>query len=151
MAYLARMTNRGKDRYSTPGGRDSAIGWTRIGAGVVRLSHSFRFAARGIWTARSGANFKIQLVAAGVVIFLAMAYGITGSRLGLVVVSIAAVLSAELINTVVERICDFIAELHGIGRDPRIRDIKDLAAGAVLIVALGALAVGFIVFSPLLM
>jgi diacylglycerol kinase len=127
MAYLARMTDR------------------------RRLIRSFRFATRGIWISRPDPNFRIQLVSAGGVAFLTAAYGITGSHLGLVVISIAAVLSAELMNTAVERLCNFIAELHGIGRDPRIRDIKDIAAGSVLVMALGALANGIIVFGPHLM
>jgi len=124
---------------------------TRIAPWAVRLSRSFRFATRGIWIARSGANFRIQLVSACGVVFLTVAYGITGSHLGLAVLSIAVVLSAELMNTAVERTCDFIAELHSIGRDPRVRDIKDLAAGSVLMVASGALVNGVIVFGPLLM
>ena len=119
-----------------------------MGAWALQLGRSFRFATRGIWVARAGSNFKIQLVSAGGVVFLTAAYGITGSHVGLVVLSITAVLSAELMNTAIERTCDFIAELHGVGRDPRIRDIKDLAAGAVLIVALGALTNGVIVFGP---
>jgi diacylglycerol kinase len=136
IAYVARMTNRGDDDGRRPGE------W------AVRLSRSFLFATRGIWIARLGGNFRIQLVSAAAVVFLTVACGITGSHLGLVVVSIAAVLSAELMNTAVERTCDFIAELHGIGHDPCVRDIKDLAAGAVLIVSLGALANGVIVFGP---
>ncbi len=133
------------------GARIPYVARMRIGAWAVRLSRSFRFATRGIWVAGRGANFRIQLASAGGVVFLTVAYGITGSHLGLVVVSIAAVLSAELMNTAIERTCDFIAELHGIGRDPRIRDIKDLAAGSVLLVALGALVNGIIVFGPELM
>jgi len=127
------MTDRGDDDRRSP---------------VARLSRSFRFATRGIWIARRGANFRIQLVSAVGVVFLTVAYGITGSHLGVVVLSIAVVLSAELMNTAVERTCDFIAELHGIGQDPRIRDIKDIAAGSVLIMALGALVNGIIVFGP---
>ncbi|HZM74498.1 MAG TPA: diacylglycerol kinase family protein [Candidatus Limnocylindrales bacterium] len=121
-----------------------------IRAWAVRLGRSFRFAARGIWLARSGPNFRIQLVSAFGVVFLTVAYGMTGSHLGVVVLSITAVLAAELMNTAVERLCDFIANLHGIGLDPRIRDIKDLAAGSVLIVAAGALVNGVILFGPML-
>jgi len=87
-------------------------------------------------------------VSAGVVVFLTVAYGITGSHLGLVALSITTVLAAELMNTAVERICDLIAQLHGIGLDSRIRDVKDIAAGAVLLVALGALVNGIILFGP---
>jgi diacylglycerol kinase len=117
----------------------------------VRLARSIRFAARGVWAARTGPNLRIQLVAAATVVLLVTAYGVTGARLGLVMVSVAAVISAEIMNTAVERLCDFVAELHGIGLDPRIRDIKDLAAGAVLVVAAGAAVNGLIAFGPLLM
>jgi diacylglycerol kinase len=100
--------------------------------------------------ASSGTNQRIHLAAAAVVAFLAVAYGLTGARLGLVAGATAAVIAVEIVNTAVERLCDFIAELHGIGQDPRIRDIKDLAAGAVLVVAVGAAGIGVIVFGPLL-
>jgi diacylglycerol kinase (ATP) len=117
---------------------------------LARLARSFGFASRGIWVASSGPNVRIQLVAAAAVIFLVAAYGITGERLAVVVVSIVAVIAAEIINTAIERLCDLIAELHGLGLDPRIRDIKDLAAGAVLVVAIGAAVNGVIAFGPLL-
>jgi diacylglycerol kinase (ATP) len=112
----------------------------------VRRLRSFGYAIRGIWLAWSGPNFRIQLLAAGAVLFLAAAYQVTPADLGLVIVGITIVLSAELANTAVERICDFIGELHGIGLDPRIRDIKDLAAASVLVAAAGAAAIGLTVF-----
>ncbi len=89
-------------------------------------------------------------MAAVVVTALALGFGMTGPRLGLVVLSIGAVLSAEIMNTAIERTCDFVAEVHGLDQDPRIRDIKDLAAAAVLVVALAAVAIGVIAFSPYL-
>jgi diacylglycerol kinase len=115
-----------------------------------RLYRSFGFAARGIWIARTGRNLRIHLVVAAAVVFLLIGYGVTGSQLGLVIASITTVISAELLNTAIERLCDFVAELHGIGIDPRIRDIKDLAAGAVLLVATGAAVIGVITFGPAL-
>jgi diacylglycerol kinase len=117
---------------------------------VRRLYRSFGFAVRGIWIARTGRNLRIHLAATAAVGVLTIAYRVTGPRLGLILVSITAVISAELLNTAIERLCDFVAELHGIGSDPRIRDIKDLAAGAVLVVAAGAAVIGAIIFSPLL-
>jgi diacylglycerol kinase (ATP) len=114
------------------------------------LYRSFSFAVRGLWVARTGRNLRIHLFATAVVLALVVAYGLTGSQLGLVIVHVTAVISAELLNTAIERVCDFIAALHGIGEDPRIRDIKDLAAGAVLVVAVGAAANGVIIFGPLL-
>jgi diacylglycerol kinase len=117
---------------------------------VWRLYRSFGFAARGIWIARTGRNLRIHLVVAAAVVFLVIGYGLTGSQLGLVIASITTVISAELLNTAIERLCDFVAELHGIGIDPQIRDIKDLAAGAVLLVATGAAVIGVITFGPIL-
>jgi diacylglycerol kinase len=117
---------------------------------VRRLYRSFGFAARGIWIARTGRNLRIHLAVAAAVVFLVIGYGLTGSQLGLVIASIATVISAELLNTAIERLCDFVAELHGIGTDPRIRDIKDLAAGAVLVVATGAAVIGVITFGAIL-
>lgn len=115
-----------------------------------RLLRSFQCALRGIWVARSGANLRIHAAATAAVVVLVLAYQIAGSRLGLVVLAVTTVIAAELVNTAIEQTCDLIAELHGIGQDDRIRDIKDLAAGAVLITALGAALLGLIVFGPLL-
>ena len=54
------------------------------------------------------------------------------------------VLSAEIVNSSLERTADFIkAE-----RDDRKRDIKDLGAAAVLVCAISAAIVGLIIFLP---
>ncbi len=56
----------------------------------------------------------------------------------------AIVLCAEALNSAIERLCDVVQpEL-----DERIRDIKDIAAGAVLISAIGALVAGLLIFGP---
>ena len=123
---------------------------TGHGRGVRRLGRSFGYAGRGLGVAWAGGNYRVQVAAAAAVAFVAAAYGVTGAQLGLVVLSIAAVISAEIVNTAVERLCDLVGELHGLGRDPRIRDIKDLAAGAVLVTSLGATGVGLVVFVPLI-
>jgi len=122
-----------------------------MGTRIRLVYRSFGFALRGMWVARTGRNLRIQLVAAAAVVFLVVCYSVSGSRLGLVVVSVTAVISAEILNTAIERLCNFIAELHGIGQDARIRDIKDLSAAAVLVVSIGAAANGAIVFGPLLL
>jgi diacylglycerol kinase len=121
-----------------------------IGVFAGRLRRSFGYALRGVRVAGSGSNLRIQAVAAVLVVVLAIGYGVTGPRLGLLVLSIGAVLAAEITNTAIERTCDLVAELHGLGHDPRIRDIKDLAAAAVLVVAVGAAVTGIIVFTAYL-
>jgi diacylglycerol kinase len=105
-------------------------------------------AVRGVWIARHERNIKVHVVAAVVVVGLGGAYAITGAHLAIVVTSAALVISLELMNTAVERLCDLVVELHGLGTDRRVRDIKDLAAGAVFVAALGAAANGVVVFGP---
>lgn len=61
-----------------------------------------------------------------------------------IIIVIAMVISAEIINSSLECTADFVkAE-----RDDRKRDIKDLGATAVLVCAIAASAVGTIIFLP---
>lgn len=61
-----------------------------------------------------------------------------------VIIVIGMVITAEIINTSLERTADFIkAE-----RDDRKRDIKDLGAAAVLVCAITAAIIGIIIFLP---
>jgi diacylglycerol kinase len=62
----------------------------------------------------------------------------------IVFLCIAAVLSSELLNTAVERICDRITK----DRDPLIGNAKDLAASSVLIISAITLIIGAIIFTP---
>ena len=105
---------------------------------IKSFSHAIRGSADFI---RLGANAKIQLVAA-------LAITATGLLLDFgiydwiaVVLCIGMVLSAEAMNTAVELLAD---ALHP-DRDERIRVVKDLAAGAVLITAIVSVVVAILV------
>lgn len=106
---------------------------------------SFSYAFAGIKVLlREEHNARIHLVAAAAAVAAGFIFGITPGQWMAVVIVIAMVFSAEAVNSAIERTADFVkAE-----RDDRKRDIKDLAAGAVLICAIGAAVVGIIVFLP---
>ena len=108
---------------------------------------SFGYAFAGIrFLLREEHNAWIHCVAAIAVVTLGFLFGITPGEWTAVVIVIAMVFSAEAVNSAIERTADFVkAE-----RDDRKRDIKDLAAGAVLLCAMGAAVVGVIVFLPYL-
>lgn len=108
---------------------------------------SFGYAYAGIRVLlREEHNAWIHCVAAVAVVTAGFLFGITPSEWTAVVIVIAMVFSAEAVNSAIERTADFVkAE-----RDDRKRDIKDLAAGAVLICAVGAAVVGVIIFLPYL-
>jgi diacylglycerol kinase len=118
------------------------------GAGIRRVVRSFGPAARGVWIARREGNIKVHALAAAVVAGLGGAYAIAGVHLAIVVTSVALVISLEIMNTAVERLCDLVVEVHGLGIDARVKDVKDLAAGAVLVAAAGAAANGCMTFGP---
>ena len=111
--------------------------------GKRTLFHSFSDAFRGIWDCiKAERNMRIHLSAACYVLFFGFRMGLSRGELGCLALTIGAVMSAEAMNTAVEKLCDF-AENR---RNPRIRVIKDIAAGAVLLTALSAALVGIVIF-----
>jgi diacylglycerol kinase (ATP) len=106
---------------------------------------SFRFALEGIAAFfQSEHNAWLHFMATIAVFTLATLVGVTKTEWLALVFAIAFVWVAEIFNTCIERIMDFISDQ----RHKEIKLIKDLAAGAVLIAAITALVVGAVVFIP---
>ena len=61
-----------------------------------------------------------------------------------IIVCIAFVLAMEMINTAIEKLSDVVQQ----GFHPGIKKVKDIAAGAVLVAAMGSLFVGAVIFLP---
>ena len=113
---------------------------------IKKRLRSFKFAFRGIAVLfRETDNLKIHLVAAVAAICCGVWLHITREEWLAVIIVIGCVLAAEAFNSTVEELADFACKKE---RYPAIKKVKDLSAGAVLIVALVALAVGIIVFLP---
>lgn len=107
------------------------------------FAESLIHAAAGVFqTLRRERNFRIHLCAAALVIVFAYFFGLEGTQWAVLTVTIAAVLAAELLNTAVEHACDAQTMQYS---EP-IKLAKDMAAGAVLLTAAGALAVGICLF-----
>lgn len=112
-----------------------------------RAVRSFGHAFRGILhILRTEQNLRIHVVAAVAVIVLALYLGIDSLEFAAVLLAIGLVLTAEVINTVIEDLLDLIHP----GHHPTVGRIKDALAGAVLIAAVIAAAVGLLVFLPYL-
>ncbi len=104
---------------------------------------SFQSALRGLRiTFREERNFKIEIVCAILVIIIAYNFGFSLSEWIVSFIAIFMVLSAELINTAGENICDKISP----NNDPAIGKIKDMLAAYVLVSAIGASILGAIIF-----
>ena len=105
---------------------------------------SFNYAAEGVIHAlRTQRNLWIHFTIAAGVLVAALAFGVSRIELMLLLLAITFVLVAELVNTAIEAAVDVASTSF----DPMAKLAKDIAAGAVLIAALNAVAVGYLVFS----
>ena len=108
------------------------------------LFDSFNYAFEGIiHVLRTQRNMRIHFAVAVVVLVVAIAADVTKLELIALLLAIAFVLIAEMINTAIEGAVDVATSSF----DPMAKLAKDIAAGAVLIAAINAVAVGYLVFS----
>ncbi|MGM0500996.1 MAG: diacylglycerol kinase [Bacillota bacterium] len=108
------------------------------------LTNSFNNAILGISKAISRErNLQIHVIFAIGVIFLSLILDITKVELLILLLTITLVIAAEIFNTAIEALCDLITEDYHY----QIKIIKDISAGAVLVTAVNAVVVGYVVFS----
>lgn len=106
---------------------------------------SFKYAFDGIERFFiSEPNAVLHLLGTIAVLILALAVHVSRIEMIALVFGIGLVWIAELFNTAIEKIMDLISEQY----HPKIKFIKDLSAGAVLVAAIIALVIGGIVFIP---
>ena len=105
----------------------------------------FNHAFRGLFQMfRSERNFKIQFIIFLLVVGLGFYLGISNNHWLIILLISALVLSLEIINSAIEKICDLITvESH-----PQIKRIKDIGAAAVLVATLFAVGIGIMIFLP---
>ena len=109
------------------------------------LHKSFGYAFEGLHYAWSGdQNLRVHFVAALIVLLAAFYFRISAFETSLVVVMIVLVITAEMINTAIEKMTDLITKEHR--QEAKIA--KDIASAMVLIAAFGATIVGIIIFVP---
>lgn len=109
------------------------------------LRRSFRYALRGFrYALQAERNVRIHSCAAMLVLLLSAWLRLTDIEWLLIIMAIALVFIAEMFNTVVELMIDLITT----EQSPLARRAKDIAAGAVLVAALTAAAIGCAVFGP---
>ncbi|MGC6482342.1 MAG: diacylglycerol kinase family protein [Synechococcus sp.] len=128
--------------------RRSASHATHRGAWTIAgdLPSSFRYASQGlVYGFTSQRNFRIHVVTGGVVFGLGLWLALPALQLAVLVLTVAAVLVLELINTAIEAVVDL-----AIGRrfHPLARVAKDCAAAAVLVAAISAMLVALLLLLP---
>ena len=106
---------------------------------------AFGFAFSGLFQAfKSEKHLQLHLIIAALVIAAGFYFSISKTEIFVVAGCIALVISLELINSAIEKLCDLYSTEH----NPKIKYIKDVSAGAVLVASFFAAAAGLIIFWP---
>lgn len=108
---------------------------------------SFKYAFRGIGTMiRTQHNAWIHAIATLVVVLAGLFWGIGRQEWNWIILAIVSVWTAEALNTAFE----FLVDVTNPTFHPLVRKAKDVAAGAVLIAAVGSIIIGVLTFGPYL-
>ena len=108
-----------------------------------RLVDSFNFAIEGLISAlKNEKHMKVHILAAIIIVILAIVINASKVEILIISLSVSFVIITELVNTAVEAIVDLVSP----ERHPLAKLAKDVAAGAVLVAAINALCVGYLLF-----
>ena len=106
---------------------------------------SFGCAFTGLWyTVRTQPNMRTHLAIALVVVAMGIYLGLGWTQWAILVLTIGAVLVAEMLNTVVETALDAATPHY----HPKVKIAKDVAAGVVLVIAATSVVVGLLILGP---
>lgn len=112
---------------------------------LKRFLRGFIYAFRGIRQLLiTQQNIRIHLLAAIVAVIMGFCFRISATEWMVIVILIGAVFAAESFNTAIEFLVDKVSP----EQDPLAGKVKDIAAAAVLIMAIAALIAGLIIFIP---
>lgn len=113
-----------------------------------RLLKSFTYAASGInHTLNNDQNLIVHFIIAVLVIIASIILKVNHYEIGLLAITIIMVIATEMINTAIEKMVDLITKEHRM----EAKIAKDVSSGMVLVTAIGAVIIGFIVFIPHIM
>jgi len=112
---------------------------------LKKIAKSFTYAFKGWRTAfKTQLNFRVQCLLAIAAIALGVFLKITTNEWLWISLNITLVLFAELMNTALETLVDLVSP----GYNEKAGKVKDVAAGAVTIMAINAALTGLYIFVP---
>ena len=137
-----RERGRDRERPQRPAARPGPFRAARDEA--AGLVVSFNYAFEGvIYVVKTQRNMRVHFLAAVGVLVLGVVLGVTRFELLALMLAVSFVLIAEMINTAIEKAIDVATNSF----DPIARVAKDVSAGAVLIAAVNAALIGYLVFA----
>ena len=110
-----------------------------------KIINSFKYAIEGfISSFKTERNMKIHVLAMILVVALGFYLKLNLIEWCFITISISLVIGAELFNTAIETIVDMVSP----EKNPKAKLAKDISAAAVLVLAIGAVIIGIIIFIP---
>ncbi|MGE5629129.1 MAG: diacylglycerol kinase [Solirubrobacterales bacterium] len=110
---------------------------------IKKMLDSFNYAIEGIiHSVRTQRNMRLHMLAALVVLTACFFYDLSRIELLIVLITISMVIMAELFNTAIEFAIDSTTNYY----HPLVKLAKNAAAGGVLVSAINAVIVGYIIF-----
>lgn len=110
---------------------------------MIKQLLSFKSAFKGVWyTIKSESHMRFHMVAGFYVLLFSFFYNFSVSQIALLVLLIASIMFAEIINTCIEELCNLVADRY----EPIVKIVKDMAAGAVLVLSIASAIIAIIFF-----
>lgn len=108
-----------------------------------KVVDSFNYAIEGIiYAVRTQRNMRIHMIVTLFILMACFFYNLSKDEILILTLSITLVVFAELINTAIECTIDIISNYY----HPLAKIAKNTAAGAVLVTAINAIFVGYLIF-----
>jgi len=109
------------------------------------LRESFKYAGIGIVQAlKSERNMRIHWIAAIAIGVISILFRLSAEEAAMMALAAAMVITAEMVNTAIEHCVDLVTKEY----DSLAAEAKNVAAGAVLVSAVGAVVVGVLILGP---
>lgn len=110
---------------------------------IKKITDSFNYAIQGIvYSVKTQRNMKIHMVIAVLVLIFSLFFDFSRVEMLILFLTITLVIVIEMVNTAIESAIDVFANHY----HPLAKIAKNVAAGAVLISAINALLVGYLLF-----
>lgn len=114
---------------------------------IYKVLKSFTHAGDGIASGFAERNMKVHAVAAMIAIGLGVVFQLSVVEWLFILMMIGLVISAELMNTAIEEVCNCMRDELGLPYASSKR-ARDVAAGAVLVISVVSAMTGFVIFLP---
>jgi diacylglycerol kinase len=112
---------------------------------MKKIKNSFKYAIQGIFTSfQTEKNMKIHVIIAILVTIAGIIFQISKAEWMVCILLFSMVIAGELFNTSIETVVDMIMP----EKNEKAKVAKDVAAGAVFILAMGAAIIGLMIFIP---